>query len=243
MLVFVINIKAITGTTLQALELKQNCCNWLSNFDLNMFEIDNAAYQDEVLRFYNIHQETKVENVGTWKCEFYIYKDVIELVNGLVFNVLNSTHILQCARAHECIGYHWLSESVNENLCLIDGVEKVVEWNSLMWNRQSPVLYPSYNRVIWGIEGYNNPLPFQVHLLSTHFCEGKINPFSIGTLWLVRFQSQYACCPWGEDSDAVDWFRVKLSAGKYLENHWKPAIELTGLFVSPCDGLGRSLRV
>ena len=48
---------------------------------------------------------------------------------------------------------HWLS--VNENLCLIDGVEKVVGWNPLWWNRLSPVLYPPYN-----------PPPF--HLLSTH---------------------------------------------------------------------------
>ena len=29
------------------------------------------------------------------------------------FSVVNSTHILQCARAHDCIGYHLLS--VNEN--------------------------------------------------------------------------------------------------------------------------------
>ena len=30
-------------------------------------------------------------------------------------SVVNATHILQCARAHDCIEYHWLS--VNEYLC------------------------------------------------------------------------------------------------------------------------------
>ena len=69
----------------------------------------------------------------------YTKISLTELVNGLV----NATHILRCARVHDCIGYHRLS--VNENLRLIDGVEKVVGWNPLRWNRQSPVLYPSYN--------------------------------------------------------------------------------------------------
>ena len=71
-----------------------------------------------------------------------IYKDFINRA-GQGVSVVNITHILQYARAHDCIGYHWLS--VNENLCLIDGVEKVVGWSPLRWNRQSPVLYPSYN--------------------------------------------------------------------------------------------------
>ena len=78
------------------------------------------------------------------------YKDFIDRTCQWV-GVVNSTHILQCARRQDCIGYHGLS--VNENLCFIDGVEKVVGWSPLMWNRQSP--YPSYN-----------PPPF--HLLSTH---------------------------------------------------------------------------
>ena len=41
------------------------------------------------------------------------------------------------------MGYHWLS--ANENLWLIDGIEKVVGWSSLRWNHQSSDLYPSYN--------------------------------------------------------------------------------------------------
>ena len=57
-----------------------------------------------------------------------IYKDFIKN-NGLVLLMLP-----QCARAHDCIGYRWLS--VNENLCLIDG-DKVVGWSPLRWNRQS----------------------------------------------------------------------------------------------------------
>ena len=68
-------------------------------------------------------------------------------------SVVNASDILQCARAQDCIGFHWLS--VSENLCLIDGVEKVVGWSQLRWNRESPDLYPYYN-----------PPPF--HLLSTH---------------------------------------------------------------------------
>ena len=56
--------------------------------------------------------------------------------------VVHPTHILQCARAHDCTDFHLLS--VNENLCLSGGVEKVVGWSPLRWNRQSPDLYPSY---------------------------------------------------------------------------------------------------
>ena len=39
------------------------------------------------------------------------------------------------------MAYHWLS--VNERLCLIDGVEKVIGLSQPRWNRQRPVLYPS----------------------------------------------------------------------------------------------------
>ena len=100
-----------------------------------------------------------------------IYKDFINRTCQWV-SVVHATHImghiLQCASAHDCIGYHWIS--VNENLCLIDGVtsasEKDVGWNPLRWNRQSPVHYPSYN-----------PPPF--HLLSTHLTNPslKMGPF------------------------------------------------------------------
>ena len=81
-----------------------------------------------------------------------IYKDFINRTCQCV-SVINATHILQCARAHDCIGYHWLS--VKENLCLIDGVGKVVGRSPLRWNRPSPDLYPSYD-----------PPPFR--LVSTH---------------------------------------------------------------------------
>ena len=56
----------------------------------------------------------------------------ISLTELFDVSVVNATKIPQCARAHYCIGYHWLS--VNENLCLIDGVEKVVGWSPLRWN-------------------------------------------------------------------------------------------------------------
>ena len=59
-------------------------------------------------------------------------------------SVVNHTHILQLAEAHDCIGYRWLS--VNDNLCLRDGVEKVVGWSPIMLNRLCPDLYPSYYR-------------------------------------------------------------------------------------------------
>ena len=72
----------------------------------------------------------------------YMYKDFINRTCQWV-SVVNATHILQCTRAHACIGCHWLS--ANENLCLIDGVEKVVGWTPLRWNRQRSVLYPSFN--------------------------------------------------------------------------------------------------
>ena len=80
------------------------------------------------------------------------YKDFINCTCQWV-GFVNAANILKCARAHNCIGYH--QASVNETLCLIDGVEKVVGLSPLRWNRQSPVLYPSYN-------------PQPSHLLSTH---------------------------------------------------------------------------
>ena len=64
----------------------------------------------------------------------YICQDFINRTCQWV-SVANATHILQCTRAQDCTGYHWLS--VNENLCLIDGVEKVVGWRVLRWNCQS----------------------------------------------------------------------------------------------------------
>ena len=39
------------------------------------------------------------------------------------------TYFNTLARAHDCIWYHWLS--VNENPCLIDGVEKVDGWSQV----------------------------------------------------------------------------------------------------------------
>ena len=63
----------------------------------------------------------------------------------MYFNALERTTVLGML-----IGYLRM-----RNLCLIDGVEKAVGWSPLSWNRQSPVLYPSYNSQ-----------PF--HLLSTH---------------------------------------------------------------------------
>ena len=81
----------------------------------------------------------------------YTKISLTELVNSI--SVVDAAHILQCAKAHDCIGYRCLS--VNENLCLINGIEKVVEWSPLGWNRLSPVVDFSYN-----------PQPF--HFLSTH---------------------------------------------------------------------------
>ena len=56
----------------------------------------------------------------------FIYTKIllIERVNSLTqwVSAVHATHILQCARAQDCIGYHLLS--VNENLLLIYGVEK-----------------------------------------------------------------------------------------------------------------------
>ena len=66
-----------------------------------------------------------------------IYKSFINRTCQWV-SVVDATHILQCARAHDCIGHHWLY--VNENLCLIDSVEKVVGRSPLRRNRPSPVL-------------------------------------------------------------------------------------------------------
>ena len=65
--------------------------------------------------------------------EIFIYKDFKNRTCQEV-SVVNST------RVHVCIGYHL--PSANENLCLNDGVEKVVGWSPLMWKRRSPELYP-----------------------------------------------------------------------------------------------------
>ena len=77
---------------------------------------------------------------------WFTYKDFINKTCQWV-SVFNAIDILQCTRVHECLGYHWLS--VNENLCLIYGFEKVGGWSllrtGLRWNRKSPDLYPSYN--------------------------------------------------------------------------------------------------
>ena len=88
----------------------------------------------------------------SWLCNsnWHIYKDKYkDFINWTCHSVsvINATHILTsmpwCARAHDCIGYHWLS--VIDNLCLIDRVKKVIGWSLLRWNSQSPDLYPSYN--------------------------------------------------------------------------------------------------
>ena len=85
-----------------------------------------------------------------WHCsrKIHIHNDFIKRnCQWVSASVVIATHTLQCARAHNCIGYHWLSviQTVNRNLCLIDGVEKVVGWSLLRWNSQSTDLYPSYN--------------------------------------------------------------------------------------------------
>ena len=65
-----------------------------------------------------------IHYLGKWD----VYKDFINRTCQGV-RVDNSTDNLQNVRAYDCYLL-----SVNENLCLSDGVEKFVGWNPLMWN-------------------------------------------------------------------------------------------------------------
>ena len=80
-----------------------------------------------------------------------IYKDFMNRTCQWV-SLVDATHILQCAWAQDCIGYHWLS--VNENLCLIDASRRSLD--GVRWGK----IY----RVLFAIP----PLPAIFHLLSTH---------------------------------------------------------------------------
>ena len=67
--------------------------------------------------------------------KIYTKISLTELVNRLVLFMLPIYfNVLVTESVHDCIGYHWLS--VNENLCLINSIKKVVGWSQLRWNCQ-----------------------------------------------------------------------------------------------------------
>ena len=93
-----------------------------------------------------------LEGLALGLCIYKInrYKDYINRTCQVI-SLVNPIHILQCAGVHECTVYHLLS--VNEHI-VIYSRQNVAGWIFMIWNRQSPDLYPS-----------DSPPPF--HLLWT----------------------------------------------------------------------------